>query len=122
MKRALVILMAALLDPAAAGAQSPALSQAIQAGQVGERYDGYMGLVGQSSAEVRRQVAAINIHRRKLYTDLSARRDVTTELVGMATGCQLLSQLAIGEAYMLNDGVWRRRAPGQTVPLPDYCR
>jgi uncharacterized protein YdbL (DUF1318 family) len=122
MKRALVILMAALLDPAAAGAQSPALSQAIQAGQVGERYDGYMGLVGQSSAEVRRQVAAINIHRRKLYTDLSARRDVTTELVGMATGCQLLSQLAIGEAYMLSDRVWRRRAAGQTVPLPDYCR
>jgi uncharacterized protein YdbL (DUF1318 family) len=66
-------------------------------------------------------VSAVNIKRRKLYTDLSARRNVTTELVGMATACQLLSQLPAGEAYMLNDGAWRRRGAA-AVPLPDYCR
>ena len=123
MKRALVIFVAAaMLQAAPVGAQSALIAQAIQAGQVGERYDGYMGVAGPASPELRRQVSAINIHRRKLYTDLSARRNVTTELVGMATACQLFSQLAAGEAYMLNDGVWRRRGAGQTVPLPDYCR
>ena len=123
MRRGIVIFVAAaLLGPVPAVAQSSALSQAIAAGQVGERFDGYMAVVGQSSAEVRRQVAAINIHRRKLYSDLSERRNVTTELVGMATACQLLPQLAVGEAYMLSDGVWRRRAAGQSIPLPDYCR
>jgi uncharacterized protein YdbL (DUF1318 family) len=105
-----------------AGAQSPALSQAIQAGQIGERWDGYMGVAGNPSAEARRQVSAINIQRRKLYIELSARRNVTAELIGMATACQLFSQLAPGEAYLLNDGTWRRHTPGQTVPLPAYCR
>ena len=123
MKRlsAVLLLLAALpVQPAAA--QSSALSQAIAAGQAGERYDGYMAAVGAASPEVRRQVSAINIRRRNLYIELSGRRNVSPELVGMATACQLFGQLAVGEAYMLDDRVWRRRAPGQTVPLPDYCR
>jgi hypothetical protein len=102
-------------------AQSPAIARAIQSGQVGERYDGYLGIVGARSPELGRAVSAVNIQRRKLYTDLSTRRNVTTELVGMATACQLLSQLPVGEAYMLTDGAWRRRRAA-AVPLPDYCR
>lgn len=103
-------------------AQTPAIAQAIQAGQVGERYDGYMVVSGSASPEVRRQVSAVNIRRRNLYLQLSARRNVTAELAGMATACQLLSQLAAGEPYMLRDGVWRRHSAGETVALPDYCR
>ncbi|HEY4069959.1 MAG TPA: YdbL family protein [Sphingomicrobium sp.] len=103
-------------------ARSPAFARAVQAGQVGERWDGYMGVTGSASPEARRQVSAINIQRRKLYIELSGRRNVTAELVGMATACQLFSQLTDGEAYMLNDGVWRRKPAGQNVPLPDYCR
>jgi uncharacterized protein YdbL (DUF1318 family) len=122
MKLIVPILFAALVWAEPAVSQTPALAAAVDAGQVGERYDGYMGVVGSTSPEVRRQVQAINIRRRKLYTDLSMRRNVTTELVGMATGCQLLSKLGPGEAYMLGDGVWRRHVAGQAVPLPDYCR
>lgn len=103
-------------------AQSPAIAQAIEAGQVGERYDGYMGVLGNVSGEVRRQVSAVNIRRRNLYLQLSSRRNVTPELAGMATACQLLSQLAAGEPYMLSDGIWRRRLAQEAVPLPDYCR
>ena len=116
-----VIATAALLAQPLS-AQTPLLSQAIQAGQAGERYDGYMGTLGGASPQVERQVRAINIHRRNLYIQLSQRRNVTPDLVGMATACQLFGHLAVGEAYMLDDRVWRRRAPGQTVPLPDYCR
>jgi hypothetical protein len=114
--------LAAGLLTVSAGAQSPAIAQAIEAGQVGERYDGYMGVPGNVSAEVRRQVSAVNIRRRNLYLQLSSRRNVTAELAGMATACQLLSQLAPGEPYMLSDGVWRRHSTGAAVPLPDYCR
>jgi uncharacterized protein YdbL (DUF1318 family) len=103
-------------------AQSPAVGQAIAAGQVGERYDGYMGFAGAPSPEVRRQVSAINIRRRNLYIDLASRRNVTAQLVGMATACELFAQLPVGEAYMLEDGAWRRRAPGQAAPVPNYCR
>ena len=103
-------------------AQSNVVSQALASGQAGERYDGYMATVGAPSPELKRQVSAINIRRRNLYIELSTRRNVSPELVGMATACQLFSEIAVGEAYMLNDRVWRRRAPGQSVPLPDYCR
>jgi uncharacterized protein YdbL (DUF1318 family) len=113
---------AAGLAAAPVPAQTPGVAQAIQAGQAGERYDGYMGIVGPATPELQRQVKAVNIRRRNLYIELASRRNASPQLVGMATACQLLGQLAPGEAYMLNDGAWRRRAPGQAVPLPDYCR
>jgi uncharacterized protein YdbL (DUF1318 family) len=116
-----LLLASALMAAAPAAAQS-AVAQAIQAGQVGERYDGYLAVVTGGSPEVRRQVSAVNIQRRKLYIELSARRNVSPELVGMATACQLFSELAIGQAYELSDGVWRRRAAGESVTLPAYCR
>ena len=117
-----ILLLALVLAAAPAGAQSPPIALAIAEGQAGERYDGYMGVSAPAAAAVERQVRAINIRRRNLYIGLAARRNATPELVGMATGCQLLRELAPGEAYMLSDGVWRRRAPGQQVPLPAYCR
>jgi uncharacterized protein len=123
MKRfALVVFGGIALGAVPAAAQSPLVVQAIQSGQAGERFDGYMAVVGNGPPDLRRQVSAINIHRRNLYIQLASRRNVTPELVGMATACQLLSRLTVGEAYMLSDGAWRRRAAGQSVPLPDYCR
>ena len=118
----LVFLAAAACAVSAVPAAAQSLTEAIGAGQVGERFDGYMAVVGSASPEVRRQVAAVNLRRRNLYTDLSTRRNVSPQLVGMATACELLSKLSPGEAYMLSDGVWRRRGAGQSVPLPDYCR
>ena len=63
-----------------------------------------------SSPTVQRQVSAINIRRRSLYVDLAKRRGVTPQVAGIAAGCELLARVAVGEAYMLQDGVWRRRA------------
>jgi uncharacterized protein YdbL (DUF1318 family) len=121
MRRLLPFLAAACLA-APAVAQSPLLEQAMAAGQVGERFDGYLGVVGAAPPPVQRQVRAINIQRRNLYIQLAERRNVSPDVVGMATGCQLLTQLSAGEAYLLQDGRWRRRAPGQSIPVPDYCR
>ena len=90
-------------------------------GQVGERYDGYMGFVVTPPPQLRRQVDAVILRRRNLYLQLAERRNVNPQLVGMVTACQLLSQLPAGEAYMLNDGAWRRRAAAP-IALPDYCR
>ena len=110
-----------LAGAAPAPAQPTALAVAIQAGQVGERFDGYMGFVVPPSPEVRRQVAAVNLRRRNLYIELAGRRNVNAGVVGIATGCQLLRQLSPGEAYQLEDGKWRRWAPGQALPVPEGC-
>ena len=122
MMRPTLVIAAAALVAAPAAAQSPLLAQAIAAGEVGERFDGFMGAVGAAPPQVQRQVRAINIQRRNLYIQLAERRNVSPDVVGMATGCQLLTQLSEGEAYLLQDGRWRRRAPGQSIPVPDYCR
>lgn len=115
------LLVLAALAAAPVAAQSPILSEAVQSGQVGERYDGYMGFVVTPPAQLRRQVDAINLRRRNLYIELAERRNVNPQLVGMTAACQLFSQLPLGEAYMLSDGAWRRRAAAP-VALPDYCR
>jgi hypothetical protein len=120
MIKAIVCLAAAALATPLA-AQPATLSLAIQAGQVGERYDGYMGFAVAPSPGVRRQVQTVNIRRRNLYIELAGRRNVTAQVVGIATGCQLLRQLVPGEAYLLPDNVWRRWAPGQPTPAPDHC-
>jgi uncharacterized protein YdbL (DUF1318 family) len=114
--------LAASLPAAITPAQTPAVNAARQAGLVGERYDGYLGLGAGASATLRSQVGAINIRRRTLYINLASSRRVSAQEVGITAGCSLLARVAVGEVYMLQDGVWRRRAAGQAAPVPDYCR
>ncbi len=113
-------LLALLAAPAAA--QSPVVNAAIEAGQVGERYDGYLGVASPVSAAVRSQVARVNIERRSLYSNFAASHRVSPQDVGITAGCQLLAKVGVGQAYLLSDGTWRRRAAGQPAPAPDYCR
>lgn len=115
-------LAAAVLVPSAAPAQSfPELAAARAAGQVGERYDGYLGFAAAAPPSVQRQVSSINIRRRSLYAGLGQRRGVTPQMAGIATGCELLARVAVGEVYLLQDGVWRHRQAGQPAPRPSYC-
>jgi uncharacterized protein YdbL (DUF1318 family) len=118
--RAAFLLAAVALAARPASAQ-PALGAARAAGQVGERFDGYLGLAGPASAQVRQQVNAVNIKRRALYSQLGQRRGVAPGDVGVTAGCELLGRVAVGEQYMLQDGRWRRRAPGESPPVPSYC-
>ncbi|MBA2636358.1 MAG: YdbL family protein [Sphingomonas sp.] len=124
MKLSISIAVAAASFAFPAGAsQNPAtIDAARQAGVIGERYDGYMGFVGTPSAEVRRQVSAVNLRRRNLYIGLASRRAVNPQVVGIATACELIPNLAPGQFYMLEDGVWRRRIARQAVALPGYCK
>ena len=118
--RKLLVLAALAAVPAAA--QTPAVDAARASGVVGERYDGYIGVVGNASADVRAQVSRINIQRRSLYSNLAAGKGASPQDVGITAGCQLLARVGIGEAYMWADGSWRRRSAGQAAPVPDYCR
>jgi uncharacterized protein YdbL (DUF1318 family) len=115
-----LLLVALLAVPAVA--QTPAVDAERAAGQIGERYDGYLGVAGPVSATVRSQVASINIRRRSLYSNLAASRGVSPSDVGITAGCQLLARVGVGEAYLWTEGGWRRRAPGQPAPVPSYCR
>jgi uncharacterized protein YdbL (DUF1318 family) len=121
-----VKLFRALIVAAAVTTAVPAMAQrlpdAIASGVVGERFDGYMGFATAPTPDLRRHVNAINIKRRNLYIGLASGKNANAELVGMTAGCELLAGLAVGQAYMLEDGIWRRRTPGQPAPQPAFCR
>ena len=123
MKRFLIFAaaIASLAAPASALAQDPAtIIAAKRAGQIGERYDGYLGYVITPSAGLRRQVDAVNIRRRSLYSDLAARTGASPEEVGITTACSLLRRISVGEYYLLGQGGWRHYTAGQP-PVPSYC-
>jgi uncharacterized protein YdbL (DUF1318 family) len=119
-------IIAAALAVAAAGPlvaqSSPLIAAARASGQVGERFDGYLGFVTAPGPGVRQQVNSINIRRRSLYSDLARRRGVSPVEVAITAGCDLIGSVGVGEAYMLGDNVWRRRGPGQSAAVPQYCR
>jgi uncharacterized protein len=114
--------MAMCLAAPAAAQTSPAIRAAKAAGQVGERFDGYLGVASAASAVVRREVDAVNIRRRAHYSNLAAARGVSPQDVGITAGCLTLRSVEAGQAYLLGDNVWRRRGPRQPAPVPDYCR
>ena len=123
MKLALIIAGAIVLSAVPLAAQSsPVIVAARAAGQVGERYDGFLGYAMAPAPEIRHQVDAVNIRRRSLFTSLARQRGASPQEVGFTAGCELLGRVAVGEAYMLADNVWRRCASGQAIPVPEYCR
>ena len=122
--RALILFVAAMVAigaPGSAPAQDPAtILAAKRAGQIGERFDGYLGYVVAPSAGLRRQVDAVNIRRRSLYSSLAARKGVSPQEVGITAACSLMRRIGVGEYYLPGQGGWRRLAPGQSA-APNYC-
>jgi len=118
---AAVALATGLVMTTPASAQSGAVAAAVGAGTVGEQADGYLGIAGSVSADVRAEVESINIKRRAAYTNLAGKRGVTVQDVAAATGCQILSsRVQQGQVYRIGSGGWQTKGAG-AIPLPSYC-
>jgi len=100
--------------------QAPTAESLRATGEVGEDASGYMALVGSGSAELRRQVDAVNIQRRAKYTELASARGVKIEEVAAAAACQIIRGLRQGQYYRLPGGAWQQRG-AQPPQLPSYC-
>ena len=110
--KAILIAAAALtigLSATAWAQRDPAYAAARAAGQVGEQADGYIGLVGAGSADLRAVVANINIQRKSAYTQKASASGATVEQMAFTSGCNLIAQTAPGEKYRTPDGVWATR-------------
>jgi len=114
--RKLAAALSAVLLVTGAGAawaqRDPAYAAARSAGQVGERIDGYLGIVGAAPPELRRLVDDINIKRRALYTERAQAANATVEEYAMTSGCRLILQTTAGEKYELPGGGWATRGAG----------
>ena len=102
--------MLAGLSTAALAQRDPAYAAARAAGQVGEQPDGYLGVVGGGSAELRALVSNINIQRKAAYTQKAQASGATVEQLAFTSGCNLIAQTSAGEKYRSPDGVWMTRS------------
>ena len=92
--------------------RDPAYAAARAAGQVGEQPDGYIGIVGGGSAELRALVSNINIQRKAAYTQKAQASGATVEQLAFTSGCNLIAQTQPGEKYKAPDGSWQTRGGG----------
>ncbi|MEW9856267.1 YdbL family protein [Novosphingobium sp. M1R2S20] len=98
--------------------RDPAYAAARAAGQVGEKPDGYLGVVGAAPGDVRALVDKINIQRRANYTDRAGAQNVTVQEYAFTQGCILIQRTAPGEKYQAPDGTWQTRGSGAPIRDP----
>ena len=107
------LMLAALALPAPAMAQrDPAYEAARKSGQVGEKMDGYLGVIGSQPAAIQNMVADLNRQRRENYTQRAQAQSVTLQEYALTQGCVLISRTEPGEKYQAPDGSWQTRGAG----------
>ena len=104
---ALALGMVALGAPAIA--QTSDYKSAKAAGLVGERYDGYIGIVGEATPALQRIVDDINIKRRAVFAKKAQENNATLEQYAFTVGCQTIARTQPGEKYQAPDGTWKTR-------------
>lgn len=107
----------ALAAPAQAQ-RDPAYEAARASGQVGERTDGYLGIVGNADRSLRSIVDDINIRRRALYAEKAQSAGATLEEYAFTAGCLAIARTAPGEKYQAPDGSWLTRSSSPPVRDP----
>ena len=96
---------------AAYAQRDPAYQAARSSGQIGEQPDGYLGIVGAATPDLRALVNSINIQRKAKYTQ-SAAAGATVEQMAFASGCNLILKTVPGEKYQTPSGSWATRGAG----------
>ena len=119
-----VVLSGAALAAALGGIAAPAYAQrdpayaaARAAGEVGEKMDGYLGIVGTATPELQRIVNDINIKRRAVYSQRAQATNATLEEYALTAGCQAILATSPGEKYQAPDGSWQTRT--SEAPMRD---
>lgn len=97
----------AFAPPASAG--DPQIDAAISAGQVGERIDGYLGVVGSADAAVVRKVQDINNRRRAVYEETASENGTTVQIVAQLAGEKQIAKLQAGQYFMDASGTWAQK-------------
>jgi len=111
------VLALGLVAAPAFAQRDPAYDAARKAGSVGEKPDGYLGVVASGDASARQVADAVNIRRRALYTERAKANNSTLEEYAITAGCQAIARTQPGEKYQAPDGSWQTRGAG--APLRD---
>lgn len=98
--------------------RDPEYAAARASGQIGEKLDGYLGVVGASTPSLQRLVTDINIKRRAVYAERAQENNATLEEYSISAGCQLILKTSPGERYQAPDGSWQTRTGAPPIRDP----
>ncbi|MGY6636322.1 MAG: YdbL family protein [Erythrobacter sp.] len=104
-----LVIGAVLLSAPALAQRDPAYAEARASGKIGEQADGYLGIVGTPTTELKKLVDDINIKRRALYSQKAQEYNVTIEAYALTSGCQAIYRTQPGEMYRTPEGKWKPR-------------
>lgn len=94
----------------ASPASATSVADALETGTVGERFDGYLGIVEPpGSAEIRELVESTNAERRAKYAEIAERNGIDTALVARQAAKKLAQRSPPGTWLMRSDGTWIQR-------------
>lgn len=89
---------------------TPRVPLAKKAGWIGERSDGYVGLVrNDAPQEIRDMVIDVNEDRLKKYTEIAAKHDVDVKAVEKVAGQRLVKKSLSGEYISLDNKTWSKK-------------
>jgi len=105
-----IALAAMLLPGAPVFAQGKPLDGPRAAGQVGERYDGYVVLRDANAPQgVKSLVSQTNAQRKALYEKRAAEDKVPVEAIGKIYAQQIINSAPKGTYFLSQSGQWTRR-------------
>lgn len=86
------------------------LGRAKGQGLVGERADGYVGIVvAQTNSLIQAIVSGTNAKRRTAYEEIARRNGTSLDVVSVLAGAKLIERASRGQWVTDADGVWRRK-------------
>ena len=103
----LLVLVLGLGMSAPAPAQDP-LADAKQAGQLGERPDGLVGVVPGAPASAQSVADRVNAQRLQRYRGIAASNGTSVDKVQALAGQQLIDRTPAGQ-YVFSGGAWVRK-------------
>ena len=121
LKIAGALLAFGLVAAPAQAQRDPAYAAARANGQVGEKMDGYLGIVGASNPTLQAMVDDINIRRRAIYAEQAQANNATLEEYAFTAGCLAIARTRPGEMYQAPGGAWVERtaaAPRRDARCP----
>lgn len=119
---AVISLVASSMLSGAAFAQGrdPAYQAARTNGQIGEKVDGYLGVIGTQADSVQALTKKINILRKQVYTKTAVSQGISVEKAAFLGGCKNIVRTVAGEKYQAPNGSWQNRGSGQPT-LDSAC-
>jgi uncharacterized protein YdbL (DUF1318 family) len=103
------VLATVFLLAVAPGAGAEPLDAAKAAGQVGERPDGYLGVVNAGAPGAKALVDEVNAKRRAKYAEIAQQNGTALEAVAALAGAKLVERTPAGQFVMGSDGRWKKK-------------